>query len=246
MLLGTANFGFNVLKAADIRCMEDADTLSANLLKEVRRMKRRADLIAQGDLPLIDTNDEQIQDGGEEADGEDMFLGDESGTQSGEGRRTMSWIWNETGTTGSEEELLDAFSRTRRWNEELRMLCEEQRRVPVSHKRASDQWVARSKWVRDSNPGPLLPAQAELLDGKVAYAAKQRDLYLTLMRRAEEVRTAPEGKRRRRKPANAAEAAGFDQHPDLPDPVSDSSDDEEDDEHGDGEEPLEEGDAEDI
>ncbi|KAF7288168.1 CxC2 domain-containing protein [Mycena chlorophos] len=200
--------------------------------RKVRRMKRRAELIAQGDLPLINTSEERIRDGGEEADGEDMFLGDESGTTSGEGRRTMSWIWNETGTTGSEEELLDAlriewckaFSRMRRWKEE---------------------WVARSKWVRDSNPGPLLPAQAELLDGKVAYAAKQRDLYLTLMRRAEEVRTAPEGKRRRRKPANAAEAAGFDQHPDLPDPVSDSSDDE-DDEHGDGEEPLEEGDAEDI
>nr|GAT44925.1 predicted protein [Mycena chlorophos] len=253
MLLGTVNCGFKALKAADIRCMEDADTLSANVLKEVRRMKRRANLIAQGDLPLIDTNDEQIRDGDKE-EGEDVFLeGESAGTQSGEGRRTMSWIWNETGTTGSEEELLDAlriewckaFSRTRRWNEELQMLCEEQRRVPVSHQRESDKWVARSKWVWDSNPGPLLPAEAELVDGKLAYDAKQRELYLTLMRRAEEVRTAPEGRRRRRKPANAAEAAEFDQHPDLPDPVSDSSDDD-DDAHGDGEEPLEEGDAEDV
>ncbi|KAF7304441.1 CxC2 domain-containing protein [Mycena chlorophos] len=138
----STDVGFTVLKVADIRCMEDSDSLSANPQKEARRMKRQADLVAQGELPLIHTNEERLRDGddSDEADGgEDVFVAVESDTKFGEGRRTLSWIWNETGTTGSEEELLDAmrlewckaFSRMRRWNEEIRMLAEEQRLVPV-------------------------------------------------------------------------------------------------------------------
>ena len=104
------------------------------------------------------------------------------------------------------------------------------------------KWAARAEVVHKLHPAPLTPAQAEIVDGKIAYAAKQRDLYLTLSARAEEIRTAPEGgKRRRRKPTTAADVAAFDTHPDLPDPVSDDSEDEDEEE-----EPLEEGDAEDI
>ncbi|KAF7323380.1 CxC2 domain-containing protein [Mycena chlorophos] len=244
-LLGTTGHAFTKLKAADIRCMEDPDSLDERVRKESRRMKRRADLIAQGDLPLIDSKEETLRD--ETDDSDDAGVDDEGNTKSGEGRRTMSWIWYSTGKLGSEEEMADAlriewckaYSRSRRWKEEVRMLSEEQRRVPVSLQHEADKWVGRGQMARDLSPSPLSSAQAEVLEGKIAYAAKQRDLYLTLKQRAEEVRTAPEGKRRRAKPTAAADTV----HPDLPDAASDSSDDDEEDY---GEEPVEEGDAEDI
>ncbi|KAF7305824.1 CxC2 domain-containing protein [Mycena chlorophos] len=215
VLLNTTKFGFMVLRAGDIRCMEDADSLSANLLKEARMMKRRAELIAQGDLPLIDSNEERIRDGDHETEEEEAVFEVESATTPGEGRRTMSWIWNETGTTGSEEELLDAlriewckaFSRMRRWKEEVRILVEEQRRIPASLQHEADK--------------------AELVEGKLAYAAKQRNF-------------AAAGPR-------MPEAAEVDEHPDLPDIVSDSAATTKTTTRtGDGEEPLEEGDAEDV
>nr|GAT48004.1 predicted protein [Mycena chlorophos] len=253
-LLGTTAIGFEKLKAGDLRCMEDADVLSKRMQQVTRLMKRRAELIAQGDLPLINTAEERlIEDAaGAVDDGEDIFASDAT-SESGESRRVLSWIWNSTGSTGSEEEMQDsvriewckAYARSRRWGEEVRMLSAEQQRLPKSFRYEADKWAGRAAAVRAQNPGPLSSLQAESVDGKHAYAAKQRDLYLTLIRRAEKVRTAPEGKRRRRhKAANVAEAAAFDSHPDLPDPVSEDSSGEED--FMDGEEPLEDGDAEDV
>ncbi|KAF7305724.1 CxC2 domain-containing protein [Mycena chlorophos] len=235
-LLGTATFGFDKLKAADIRCMEDPDLLDA-----------------RGDFPLIDSNEERIRDDEDESEddgeGEDVFGSEQKSkdkkSNSGESRRTMSWIWYTAGTKGSEEEYDDAlriewckaYARSRRWKEEVRMLTEEQRRVPVSLMYEANRWAARAQVVRDHNCGPLLPAQAEIVEGKLAYAAKQHALYVTLAQRAEKVRTAPEGKRRRKPTAEAVV------HPDLPN-ASDSETS--DDEDGDEEEPLEDGDAEDL
>ncbi|KAJ7788725.1 hypothetical protein B0H14DRAFT_2627987 [Mycena olivaceomarginata] len=95
------------------------------------------------------------------------------------------------GTAGTDEELEDAlriewskvWARSRRWTEEVRLLEEEWRRLPVTYTHREQLWLQRAVAVPT---GSIPEAVAE---GKVAYAAKQAQLYRDLAARAEVTRT---------------------------------------------------------
>ncbi|KAF7317925.1 CxC2 domain-containing protein [Mycena kentingensis (nom. inval.)] len=122
---------------------------------------------------------------------------------SGESRRVISWIWRMTGSAGSEAEMRDsirvewskAYARVRRWREEVRILAEEWRRLPLLFAYEERQWSNRAAGVE---VGKMDVEQAE---GLVAYAAKQADVYRNLARRAEQTRTAPRLRRGQRRSA---------------------------------------------
>nr|GAT44791.1 predicted protein [Mycena chlorophos] len=206
-LLGTVPATFPPLRRADIRCMDDggfaADSDSAKRLeKEMCRLKRQAQLDAQGEPSLIgaaavgdiEDDDDDLEELGKEA--ETVEPGKED--KVGESKRVMSWIWNTAGLGGTEKELTDAlrvkwckaFARVRRWREEVRMLEEGTRRYPVSLEHEADRWVKRLALTRDV----ITPKDAPH-DWTMAYAAKQRDLYRALVRRAAFIRTEVKPKR---------------------------------------------------
>ncbi|KAJ7721409.1 hypothetical protein B0H14DRAFT_3520644 [Mycena olivaceomarginata] len=204
----------------------DAEELSWNAEKQrratVRREQREDEMRADGLLPLMDEDD------------------DEMVTRGSENVRQVSWIWTMAGTAGTEEELEDAlriewskaWARSRRWTEEVRLLEEEWRRLPLTYEHRERLWKERAVAV----PVTSIPeAEAE---GMIAYALKQAQLYRDLAARAEMTRTEAKlarGKKRatweptwdplipsdteRRGDANDEDGAG--------------SDDEEDDERGD-------------
>ncbi|KAF7327521.1 hypothetical protein MKEN_00331000 [Mycena kentingensis (nom. inval.)] len=192
-LLGAEPAAFPELRKRDIRCMNDTPSTAAEAtgldrVKETRRARREAELVRDGDLPLY-----KLGDGDDE--GEDG-KGSEDEDVRGESRRVMSWIWNSVGETGSDtdmeealrSEFCKAYARVRRWREEVLILQEEWRRLPISFKYEADRWRNR---LAD------LPAttDASLTEGRVAYASKQEALFLALIERAEETRTAPKIKR---------------------------------------------------
>ncbi|KAJ6467623.1 hypothetical protein C8R47DRAFT_942443, partial [Mycena vitilis] len=179
--------GWPQLKKEDIRCMQDAEELSRNVEKRrranQRRMQTEQDQRDDGLLPQLGPDDD-----------DDMV------TRGGENMREVSWIWTMAGTAGTDEELQDgkssvslhklifsnylrtalriewakAWARSRRWTEEVRLLEEEWRRLPVSFAHREQQWVKRAQAV----PTGSIPfAEAQ---GKVAYAAKQVQLYRDL------------------------------------------------------------------
>ncbi|KAJ7609634.1 hypothetical protein FB45DRAFT_982382 [Roridomyces roridus] len=132
--------GWPRLRKADIRCMEDAESLAKKGDKRERAAAR------EQQLPL------RIE-------------------------------WAKT------------WARSRRWTEERRMLEEEWRRLFVSHEHRERLWRARGSAV------PVGEIDAEIAEGKVAYAAKQANVYLNLRVRAEAVRTAaPLRRGEKRKP----------------------------------------------
>ncbi|KAF7321833.1 CxC2 domain-containing protein [Mycena kentingensis (nom. inval.)] len=120
----------------------------------------------------------------------------------GETHRVMSWIWKFTGRAGSDEELREsiriewckAYARTRRWEEEVRILEEEWRRFPLSMAYEEERWVQRATSI---DVGDLDVEDAE---GLLAYAAKQADVFRGIARRAEVIRTAPAYRRGHRRP----------------------------------------------
>ncbi|KAF8205189.1 hypothetical protein K438DRAFT_1543320, partial [Mycena galopus ATCC 62051] len=72
----------------------------------------------------------------------------------GESRREISWIWTGAGSSGTDTELEEgkscfdplriewtkAYARTRRWEEETRLLAEEARRLPISLEYCAREW----------------------------------------------------------------------------------------------------------
>ncbi|KAJ7352108.1 hypothetical protein DFH08DRAFT_956919 [Mycena albidolilacea] len=112
------------------------------------------------------------------AEDEDLD-GDEEG-RVGESRRQVSWIWTGAGMTGTDAELEDAlriewakaYARARRWNEEVRLLTEEFRRVPISLECEADRWLERARVVPVGTDA-LHEAYAQ---GMIAYAIKQESL----------------------------------------------------------------------
>ncbi|TRM57043.1 hypothetical protein BD626DRAFT_574870 [Schizophyllum amplum] len=100
----------------------------------------------------------------------------------GEGRRTVSWIWYGTNTSdpdaqgtelyeGIRVEWCKAFARLRRWQEQIPLLREEMRRTLVSLKHRAKLWEARMKAdVREGAVG----------EGARAYAARQARVYTQL------------------------------------------------------------------
>ncbi|TRM55184.1 hypothetical protein BD626DRAFT_579197 [Schizophyllum amplum] len=98
----------------------------------------------------------------------------------GEGRRVISWIWTGVDTAGQEGgamyeglrvEWCKAFSRVRRWAEEVPLLNEEMRRVLVTLRVRATRWDTLK--AADTRVG----AQAE---GARAYASSQARVYRAL------------------------------------------------------------------
>ncbi|KAJ7610369.1 hypothetical protein FB45DRAFT_1037941 [Roridomyces roridus] len=183
--------GWPRLRKADIRCMEDAEALAKKGDKRQRAAAREQQLRREGGLP-----EEDVEMGSD---------GDEEGVRASEKNREVSWIWARTGSSGTDGnaelqealriEWAKAWARSRRWKEERRMLEEEWRRLSASHEYRERLWRARGSAV------PVGVIDAEVAEGKVAYAAKQANLYLNLRVRAEAVRTAaPLQRGEKRKP----------------------------------------------
>ncbi|KAJ7429541.1 hypothetical protein FB451DRAFT_940410, partial [Mycena latifolia] len=76
-------------------------------------------------------------------------------------------------------EWCKAFARVRQWTEEKRLVTEEYRHVPLSFEYEAAKWEARAANVRI---GVLPLAEVE---GALAYAARQADMYKDLIARGE-------------------------------------------------------------
>ncbi|KAK6996617.1 CxC2 domain-containing protein [Favolaschia claudopus] len=180
--------GCRQLRKEDIRCMQDAEQVSRSADKRrratERRLERESEMREDGLLPPLDEEDEDMT------------------TRGGENMREISWIWTMAETAGTEEEMEDAlriewakaWARSRRWAEEVRLLEEEWRRLPISYAHRENIWIRRAIAV----PTSTIPA-AEA-EGMLAYAMKQAQLYRVLAERAETTRTeakVAKGKKRR-------------------------------------------------
>ncbi|KAJ7797034.1 hypothetical protein B0H14DRAFT_3093238 [Mycena olivaceomarginata] len=169
--------GWPQLKKEDIQCMQDAEEVSRNAEKRCKARQRR-----------LDMEDEMREDGLLPQLGDDN---DEMTTRGGENMREISWIWTSAGTAGMEEELEDALRiewskawvRSRCWTEEVRLLEEEWRRLPVSYAHCEKLWVDRAVAV------PVTQIPAAEAEGMIAYAMKQAQMYRDLAERAEVTRT---------------------------------------------------------
>nr|GAT42587.1 predicted protein [Mycena chlorophos] len=214
LVLPTHKIGFPRLCKSDIRCMDDPESLPAQKARELEKERRwvyeQAKRVAMGDFPLISTEMEEWVEG----DGEDdEDTADADGTKKkgekgrGESKRVMSWIWTDTGVAGTDAEMEDslriewcrAFARVRRWREKVSILEEEWRRLPFSLQHLADDWGQRARAAADKND------ETGLADGKVAYAEKQRELFLELIRRAENTHTEVKKRKKRAMAGGAKE-----------------------------------------
>ncbi|KAJ7200869.1 hypothetical protein GGX14DRAFT_571878 [Mycena pura] len=201
---GEAAVNWKRLRKEDIRCMDDAVQLSRKKEKErrarLREAARNAELRSVGLVPLINSSAERVPDGDDDLldEWEDV----------GESRREVSWIWTLAGTAGVNEQDLEdalriewtkAYSRTRRWREEVRTLGEEQRRIPVSFLHEERAWLDRAAAV----PVGDASTSAAEAEGMLAYATAQADMYRALAMRAEVTRTQPKLRRGQRRPREA-------------------------------------------
>ncbi|KAJ7617937.1 hypothetical protein FB45DRAFT_872384 [Roridomyces roridus] len=171
-----AAVGWPKLRKVDIRCMENPDDLAKKGEKRKRATDRAHQLRRENGLPE-----------------EDVEMGDEEGSvRAGEKFREVSWIWTMTGLSRTDMDLEEplriewakAWARSRRWEEERRMLEEEWRRLGASHQHSERAWEARGATV------PVGVIDGEIAEGKLAYAMKQAHMYRELQARAEAVRTA--------------------------------------------------------
>ncbi|KAJ7923563.1 hypothetical protein B0H13DRAFT_1864713 [Mycena leptocephala] len=163
------------------RCMEDADDVKR---KEERRKKAQAkrkrkyqELLDHGQEPnpWEDEEDEEDEDYGKEGN---------TRRGAGESTRGVSWIWLAAGLNGTDANLEEVYARSRRWNEEVRTLKEEFRRLPVSLEFEAEVWDQRLKDV------PVGQIDVKEAQGMVAYASKQAALFRDLAARARNSETA--------------------------------------------------------
>ncbi|KAJ7754133.1 hypothetical protein B0H14DRAFT_2405084 [Mycena olivaceomarginata] len=162
-LVGEANVDWHRLDPKkDLRCMDE----------EEDRGKRGKGEVA---------NEENVRDGVQE--------GQRRKDPTGEGRRTMSWIWMGVDTSsagthvalapffsskylilnaGLRVEWCKAWARTRRWTEEVQLLKEEMRRTPLALRHKAQWWLERRA------PTGFVGRHAE---GAAAYATSQAALY---------------------------------------------------------------------
>ncbi|KAJ7278652.1 hypothetical protein C8J57DRAFT_1502495 [Mycena rebaudengoi] len=195
----TSKVGRQRLRKEDIRLMEDAEELSKKAEKEHARAERRrqkeAELRASGEMVPEEEVSEEEQEV-EEGEQEQRMRGREN-------RRQLSWIWTSTGTTGTDAELEDAlriewakaYTRVRRWREEVRLLKEEFRHVPLLLEYEGAVWQARAGIV-DISSMSLAVAQ-----GLIAYAACQEAMYVGLAARARTTEMEPKTMRGRKRQA---------------------------------------------
>ncbi|KAF8121838.1 hypothetical protein K438DRAFT_2004834 [Mycena galopus ATCC 62051] len=155
-----------------------------------RRWKKLQELLDHGvEVPAWAAEEEDNEDEGEEAD-------DPRGKR-GESRREISWIWKLAGSTGTDAVFEDAqgiewskaYTRSRRWTEEVQLLREEFRHLPISFNFEADQWADRAQRV----PALAGLLDAETMEGRIAYALKQEALFRNLATGAKEAETAVKG-----------------------------------------------------
>ncbi|KAJ7118008.1 hypothetical protein C8R43DRAFT_1153763 [Mycena crocata] len=180
--------GWQILRAADIRPMQDAEELKRQHEKRKEAAKRRNKHIAE----LVETREIAPLSAEERAT-----------ERESENVREVSWIWKASGTAGTDAELEDAlriewckaYARTRRWEEESRLLEEEVRRLPLSLEARAVEWDAREEDIAAQSIASVAEAQ-----GKRAYAAKQATMYRAIALRVRGTMTEiikGRGKRRR-------------------------------------------------
>ncbi|KAF7349568.1 CxC2 domain-containing protein [Mycena sanguinolenta] len=166
LILGSAQGDAEGIEREDLRRKE-----KERAAREAKRRKQNLELCAHGLLPA----EEDV----------DMQLDDDPGVQGPENQRQVSWIWVVAGTEGTDAGLENAlrvewskaFARTRRWEEEVRLLHKEYRRVCASFNHEERRWRARAAAV----PVGVLPlADAE---AAVAHALRHADMYKDLMER---------------------------------------------------------------
>ncbi|KAF7293735.1 CxC2 domain-containing protein [Mycena chlorophos] len=189
--------GFMRLRREDIRYMDDPETFSKKAEKarerEERQVKRRAQIRMEEGWSSSDSGMEvEGADDSEEAD--EFFT-------KGSNKTVMSWIWRGTKAGGNASEMLEAvriewcksWARVRRWDEEVRMLREDTRRVPVTHEVWASVWEKRAAAVP---VGEIATGEAE---GMMAYALKQAAMHRGLAASARQTASEPRLARGRRR-----------------------------------------------
>ncbi|KAJ6511876.1 hypothetical protein C8R47DRAFT_1173309 [Mycena vitilis] len=168
-LAGEAGVGWHRLNPKkDLRCMDSDEDRAIGKARKKRGNRKGGKRGA-----------------GEPATAEDTLNGTAEGRRrrdpTGEGTRTISRIWMGADTsseatsqavlTGLRVEWCKAWARTRRWTEEVRLLREEMRRVPVTLRRKAAWWMER-----------CFPTgfEDEHKEGANAYATKQATLFTNL------------------------------------------------------------------
>jgi hypothetical protein len=179
--------------------MQDPEELSWNAEKQRKvteqQLNREEEMREDGLLPQLGDDDNEMV------------------TQGGENVREVSWIWTVAGTVGTDEGLEDgkvclsattsradfyfyfgeitalriewskSWAQSRRWTEEVRLLEEEWRRLPLSYAHREQVWVRRAVDV------PVSTIPAAEAEGMIAYAMKQAQVYRDMAERAEATRT---------------------------------------------------------
>ncbi|KAJ7844968.1 hypothetical protein B0H13DRAFT_1647725 [Mycena leptocephala] len=148
----TKKFTHRMLRKEDIRLMEDSEELTrkeaARRKQDARRRKKLAQLRREGEIP----------------------------------NRVVSWIWTGAGSEGTDAELEEAlriewakaYSRTRRWKEQVLMLAEEYRRVGESFEHDAQVWEAHVAALPECAMSP------EVTQGAIAYGTQQAAMYRAL------------------------------------------------------------------
>ncbi|KAJ7431013.1 hypothetical protein B0H11DRAFT_2165862 [Mycena galericulata] len=171
-LVGDANVGWQRLNPKkDLRCMDSEDDRAQRNKRKILGAKR-----GRGEAATAE----------DKADG--VAEGQRRKGKTGEGKRTISWIWMGTDSSASATdeaiitslhvEWAKSFARVKRWTEEVDLLKEEMRRVPVTL-RAKAAWWDGKMALEGSSP--------EHSEGMRAYAARQADLRRRLAAHFEEL-----------------------------------------------------------
>ncbi|KAF7354813.1 CxC2 domain-containing protein [Mycena sanguinolenta] len=147
------------LLESDIRCMEDADDLRKTAAEKKKQTERRLEREALS---------------AEELERQKRNVS--------ESTREVSWIWTCAGMLESDAEMEDAlriewskaYARVRRWREEVRLVEEEARRLPISLEYHALEWEGLLMKL------DIDGLSAEDAEGAVAYGMKQIDMYRKL------------------------------------------------------------------
>ncbi|KAJ6508194.1 hypothetical protein C8R45DRAFT_1207936 [Mycena sanguinolenta] len=166
--------GWRVLKRDDICCREDPEDLrkkeQQRIAREAKHRVKNSELRAHGILPAEVDDDMEIDD--------DVGRGPENRCQ-------VSWIWAVAGTEGTDAALESAlqvewskaFACTQRWDEEVRLLGEEFRRICVSFEHEEKKWRQRAA----NLPVGVLP-RADV-EAAVVYVLRHADMFRDLKER---------------------------------------------------------------
>ncbi|KAJ6480697.1 hypothetical protein C8R47DRAFT_1218545 [Mycena vitilis] len=168
-LVGEAAVGWHRLNPKkDLRCMDSDEDRAIGKARK-KRGGRKGGKRGAGEPATADDTLNGIAEGRRRRD------------PTGEGTRTISWIWmgadtssaatSEAVLTGLRVEWCKAWARTRRWTEEVRLLREEMRRVPVTLRHKAAWWMER-----------CFPTgfEDEHREGANAYATRQATLFTKL------------------------------------------------------------------